>query len=454
MQLKSLFTEYDESIEANAYRDPMGLQIIWSAVGQNIFGRNITSISSDMRNFVINLFNHWIVRNLTVGMDRIELSNIHKEHYSDVSLKTGLIIFLENLLIYILTAGNGTVDSGGLLGKMNAQNRLSKVDGALETIEISVDQDDAILVRQISLGVNGRYKTPFMEADLIDKYYNYDLYDTVWQEVSGLFASDDYRQLAADLKSLIKGLFAGQQHQAPPKVKIQDIPNVERIKKNYVRCFGSRGNIGTAAFQNFWRSRLKLNDGAAGMLYDCAKKMIHDDDITVQRVVSDVYDSSLPESSDRRKIEDIIKLEPFLVSISYLFQLICAKEVETNDDLHMALKDQGQKNFLADLKEKARIAEQVIERIDGYSKLRLRHLTKIDFDTLSQCVAGIQIYQSDVMTQRGNNAWFTISGNKIRHNVREYSIKSVELKEWENGYYVDSMISLCKGLEGVAGETA
>ena len=220
MQLKSLFTEYDDSIEANAYRDPMGLQIIWSAVGQNIFGRNITSISSDMRNFVINLFNHWIVRDLTVGRDRIELSNVHKGHYSDVSLKTGLIIFLENLLVYILTVGNGAVDSGGLLGTMNAQNRLSKVDGALETIEISVDQDDAILVRQISLGVNGRYKTPFMEADLFDKYYNYDLYDTVWQEVSGLFAGDDYLQLAADLKSLIKGLFADPQHQAPPKVKI------------------------------------------------------------------------------------------------------------------------------------------------------------------------------------------------------------------------------------------
>ena len=57
MQLKSLFTEYDDSIDANAYRDPMGLQIIWSAVGQNIFERNITSISSDMRNFVINLPN-------------------------------------------------------------------------------------------------------------------------------------------------------------------------------------------------------------------------------------------------------------------------------------------------------------------------------------------------------------------------------------------------------------
>ena len=60
---------------------------------------------------------------------------------------------------------------------------------------------------------------------------------------------------------------------------------------------------------------------------------------------------------------------------------------------------------------------------------------------------------NEVMEQRGNNAWFTFDGTQIKHNVREYEKRTVDFnKQWENGYYIDSMISLCRGLEGACVE--
>lgn len=451
MSLKNFFTEYDDTIEANAYRDPMGLQIIWSAVGQNIFGRNITSISSDMRNFNINLFNHWIVKDLTSGAESLQLSSKQKNFYSHAGLKISLIIFLENLLTYILVTENN-VDQTGLLGAQKAKNRLEK--DALDDISISVDVNDEVLLRQISLGVNGRYRTPFIEAGLMDTSYNYEPYPDAWKEATILFGSPSFNRLSKYLKLLIQQLFNNQQEQIPPSILIRDIPELESIKRGYTRCFGSRENMRSGEFQTFWRNRLELNHGAAGALYDYASKRIGNDELSVSDVVHGALENTSVGSEDWERIEDIKRLEPFLVSMNYLFQLICAQEVETIDQLQETLVSKEQADFLLSLMQKTSTAEQVIAKISGYSKMRLQQLTRISLESLQDCVQGIQKYQNAVMEQRGNNAWFTFDGSRIKHNVREFSTKTIRYRPWENGYYIDSMISLCRGLEEDAVETA
>lgn len=454
MLLKELFTEYDDSIEANAYRDPMGLQIIWSAVGQNIFGRNITSISSDMRNFNINLFNHWIVKDLTSGVEALQLSQKQKEHYSGVGLKTGLIIFLENLMVYLmLSESNGEpkvadvdVDLGGLLGTSKARNRLDN-DG-LEGITLSVDQEDTILVRQISLGINGRYRTPFVEAGLMDVFYNYEPYDDAWKEASVLFSSNGYAELAGRLKSALQGLFAAHPNQTPPEIAVTAISEMKEIQAGFARCFGTRESTRAGEFRSFWRRRLKLDQGAAAVLYDCAKLRIGSDNVSIQEVAHAALESIPEDSEDHRKIDDIRKLEPFLVSANALFRLICAKEVETLDDLREALHEKEAGDLLDRLRAQADQAHEVEPNIGGFSQYRLQRLTQFNCDDLSRCVEDLQRYQSEVMEQRGNNAWFTFDGTHIKHNVREYEKRTVDFNNrWENGYYIDSMISLCRGLE-------
>lgn len=62
--LNEILTEYDDTISSELNVDPLGLLVIWSSYGQNIFRRRISSISNDVRNFTLNLFNHAVIRAL------------------------------------------------------------------------------------------------------------------------------------------------------------------------------------------------------------------------------------------------------------------------------------------------------------------------------------------------------------------------------------------------------
>ena len=46
MLLNEFLTEYDDSLGSELNIDPLGLQVIWSAFGQQIFQNRISSIST------------------------------------------------------------------------------------------------------------------------------------------------------------------------------------------------------------------------------------------------------------------------------------------------------------------------------------------------------------------------------------------------------------------------
>jgi hypothetical protein len=68
MYIEKFFTEYDDDVSSQLNLDPLGLQVIWSAYGQEIFKNRISSISNDVRNYTLNLFHHHIVRTVVVTM--------------------------------------------------------------------------------------------------------------------------------------------------------------------------------------------------------------------------------------------------------------------------------------------------------------------------------------------------------------------------------------------------
>ncbi|MBK9733192.1 MAG: hypothetical protein IPO83_18210 [Chitinophagaceae bacterium] len=55
--LSNIFTEPDGSIFSDGSIDPMGLRIIWTSMGNRIFGNRLNTISTDIRFFTLNLFN-------------------------------------------------------------------------------------------------------------------------------------------------------------------------------------------------------------------------------------------------------------------------------------------------------------------------------------------------------------------------------------------------------------
>lgn len=74
MFLDKDLTEYDDSLSGESYIDPLGMLIIWSAYGQEIFNNRVNSISNDVRNYALNLFNHYLVRRIirdeSVGLSK------------------------------------------------------------------------------------------------------------------------------------------------------------------------------------------------------------------------------------------------------------------------------------------------------------------------------------------------------------------------------------------------
>lgn len=50
--LDEILTEFDEAISSELNVDPLGLLVIWSSYGQDIFRRRISSISNDVRNTI------------------------------------------------------------------------------------------------------------------------------------------------------------------------------------------------------------------------------------------------------------------------------------------------------------------------------------------------------------------------------------------------------------------
>ena len=194
-EFQNLFSKYDDSVTGDSQRDPLGLQVIWSYFGQQIFANQITSISKDIRNFTINLFHHHIIRSLVEDNGIVVEGTRYKETFKakDTTVfKTAFIIFLENLLMfsvhYMKTEKQYEFDSSGLLGSNSAITKWNLQDA---NPLIIAHPEAGILARQISLGINGRYKTPLVQCNIFDYNYTYRLRENTdtWNRINRIFFS-------------------------------------------------------------------------------------------------------------------------------------------------------------------------------------------------------------------------------------------------------------------------
>lgn len=82
--LNTYLTEYDDSLSGDSYIDPIGTLIVWSALGRQVFGDRVNSVSNDVRNYTLNLFHHHLVRRLVLD-DRVQLNVSLRRQYGDKS---------------------------------------------------------------------------------------------------------------------------------------------------------------------------------------------------------------------------------------------------------------------------------------------------------------------------------------------------------------------------------
>jgi|GEM_PF-3156028 len=457
--ISDIFTEYDDSIAAEILLDPLGLQVIWSDLGQRIFRYRLTSISTDIRNFTINVFHHHVIRGL-FEQNRLVLSEKQKRHFqNNSSIKTGLVLFLENLMVYCLLDvseedGEG-VSLEGLLGSLNAR---SKWVAESRDPLISTDPEHELLVRQISLGINGRYKTPFMQMGIINRDYAYPLGSGIWKEIEGLFSggsnwSKTVNQLQEHLENIICKAERAGASTSNIEMRYRECLNTTSkrgadLRDLYRDAFGATARI-PLKVKKFLMNQMGLHEGAARALYIALNEhlsFMKDKDF--ESIFRAALNEEMPEEQEVF-LRDTIQVEPHLSRLNHFFGRICSPQTYSIDDI------QEEAETLLEISvQQADEIQDIRSRIvrgDTTAAHRLRSIADVllskDVDTF---VSSLQEYHQEVMDFRNLPAWFSLRGRQISHGTKMIAaaVDSFDYRhpKWIHDFYLNTLISLQRGI--------
>ena len=457
----TLFTEYDDSIAGEVLRDPLGLQVIWSDLGQRIFNYKLTSISNDIRNFTINLFHHYLIRDI-VQQRLLKLTDKQTHVFpNEIALKTGLILFLENLLIYSFHSmsihNRYNIESGGLLGSANARAKWTQENN---NPFVSTNPERQILVRQISLGINGRYRTPFVQMEIMDKDYNYPIDASPWSEIEHLFSGvSNWEKNAQKLKSILQDIIISSAKecgsQGHIEIRFNECVEISRKKgidmlEIYSIVFGKVKRI-PIRVKNFLKEQMDLNKGAAGALYNILSKHPQ---LAEERRYELIFNKALKNElsfEQNQMIKDIILLEPKLSRLNYLFNHICSPGTRSLSDLPQLISD-----LLTIFAEEYDDIERIKKIASGNSTSseRLKKIIKIlRCSNHKELIKRLFEYHRGIMDFRSLPSWFSLRGKDILHTVKIHSTKqdTIDLRHppWIHDYYLNTLVSLYNGMTAV-----
>lgn len=459
MLLDRYLTEYDESIGSDLNIDPLGMQVIWSAYGQQIFRNRVSSISNDVRNYTLNLFNHWIIKHIGES-DSFTLSNSLSHHYPskhELNFKFACLIYLENLYVYSMIAHQKSkgVTTTGVLGITNARREWELSDKN-PLLLFSHDKKAQVLVRQILLGVSGRYKTPLVEMGFFDRQYQYTLPNStaMWRETSRLVEKTPaLKNLGILLLDHMRALLAENQRQ--PQRTFSEIP--VSLTRAFADAFPSPAAVGKYAC-DFWLGLTELNKGAAGALYEAMQFQIINGtwvNESNEAVFARAALRPLTEN-DRKKLEHVQSLEPFLGEMDLLFSLMMSQKNQSIEELVERWHALGRSaKTLAMFAGPIATNAAMFVPLSNTGRHRLDRLLQVS--TLSDekdQVRGLVAYHGQVMESRGQLPWIKLKNDDtLRLDIRPQQATAKlnrRLGEWVNQYYLPQYRNLLSGLWGLA----
>lgn len=458
MFLDSFLTDYDDSLTGESYIDPLGMLVVWSAYGQRIFKNRVNSISNDVRNYTLNLFNHHLVRRLVQDDDVVlkpALSSVYGGKDS-LQFKYACLIYLENIFVYSLLEQEGSqgIDVGGVLGITKAR-RTWEASQHSTSLVFSHDSISHILVRQLSLGVSGRYKTPFMEIGYFDGSYHYQMPSAAarWAETESLFATTPaLGSLANAVYPHLHNLLA--QNSSRPEIAFSSVI-AANLPKLYADAFSSPGVVGRYA-RTYWLAATGLDRGAAGALLQVLDKNAASSkacEFDAQQFIAAALNEPL-ESNEQMKLQHIEWLEPFLADCSLLFTLLVSKKSQTDKEVVRLWKQYCRDdNTLPSGAQRAIEHPDVLEVLSGTARFRLQALLKLrNAPTVSSQIRLLVEYHNKVMEGRGQSSWLNVDEQGVvkvhARTVRAPKIEDWPLGRWTNGYYLPQFRSLVVGYQG------
>lgn len=458
MELIDFLTEYDDGIGSELKVDPLGMLVIWSAFGQKIFRNRVSSISNDVRNYTLNLFNHWVVRELIEDESAV-LGTALVRRYSgkqDLNFKYACLIYLENLFVYSMLHAEALqrpVETVGVLGISNAGRKWHACGGD-PALLFSHESQAQVLVRQLLLGVSGRYKTPLVELGFFDRSYQYDLpmAGPLWSKATALIDGTPLlKQLAIQLKAHLRNVLAAPRSEL--RWQFADVPNT--LKQTLAEAFASPVAVGGYA-RHFWLSVTELDQGAPGALYQALLPSNGEKGLSTAGSAA-LFAAALlhPLSAEERvKLEHIQQLEPFLAELDLLFTLMLSEPEQSLENVQLRWRAMGR-----DAQTLMRLAQPLVENapilavLSAVGRARLSSfLALAQHADVQQQVRALLAYHESVMEDRGQSSWLRLSdGGKLKLNVaqRRMPIKDDRpLGSWINPYYIPQFRNLLNGLLG------
>lgn len=451
-------TEYDDSLSAESYIDPIGTLIIWSAFGRQIFKNRVNSISNDVRNYTLNLFHHSLVRKLERDDEATLSASLRQKYQSKNALlfKQTCLIFLENLFVYSILQHERSegVESAGVLGISNARRRWDNPGGNPELV-FTHELNGQILIRQLSLGVSGRYKTPLMEIGFFDNSYQYHkpAFQQRWAEAERLIVGDKkslLHKLEIEAYSYLKKSVAELRHGG--KLQFRDaVP--PKLTTAYSRAFASPRLVGAYA-RNFWLRQTELDRGAAGALLKVLEAAASEDS-EAEEVIRLAMQLDLPPG-DRATLEHVAKLEPFLSDCTLLFTLMVAERTHSIEGVIKHWAQFGRHGHrLPELANQIRDYVSLPAVKGSEAGRRLAELLQVaSAGNLEQQSIALAEYHRRVMLSRGQLPWLVVDERGIikvnARTLRRPEPESWPPGAWYNQYYLPQFRNFVLGLQGLS----
>lgn len=386
------FTSKDDSISGTSQRDPLGLQPIWSYYGRKVIN-HLTTISTTIHGF----------REVLLCLS---ICNEIKDCKKDITFKD-LILLFEQLFIYTAISKE---KKEGILGADNGSVKYEKEKG---NPTISSKDSETILVREISLGYYGRYKTPLVTMGIIN---NKSEVIISLQQIKELF-KDSYSEILSDFEKFVKS-------------DNRSFYSFQGTEKLFEAVFGSFRETE----KDFWLNRLYEYGGKKNVLTEeCYEEIPNESNDNIRTIARNLF-NSIPET---KEVANILFLEPYLRCLEEVFyKAINSKSIS-------ALKQ-----FLTS--EKLQIYKEryekfcLIERPVDTSDLLINRIDLLINDckpTLDNYVEKVLEYHRIVCAQKKSSVWVENSNGNLQSFV-SVDNENIDLSEWGRDYYLSSLKSI------------
>lgn len=461
MELIRFLTEYDDELSGDSYIDPLGVLVIWSAFGQQIFRNRVNSISNDVRNYTLNLLHHALIRDLCDD-DAVQPSKALVEEVGDkhsLTLRQACLVYLENIFTYaMVTAPTGAgVDSVGILGASKARARLDQsFPRGNPQLQFTHRKEGYLLVRQLGLGVSGRYKTPFMEMGFFNAAYNYHhKSDAVllWDKTHALIQNcERLATLYQEARGHLLETFTGYKRKT--RAAFDDLP--PSLLNAYRNALPTPGQVG-ADTRDFWLDITGLAQGASGALLSVLDEQAQQSPelpMPAQQLFA-LAEQRCNDPAQELQLQHVQILEPLLAEAQLLFTLAHHAKSQRIAEIEahwLALGRDAQTLPAAAARIEA--MPSLMKVPVGTSRTRLAQLLKLaSAGSFAEQLRGLLEYHARVMRGRGQLPWAQAQDLElVKVNARTTALPTAEkwpLGRWVNNYYIPQFRNLVAGYRGV-----